>query len=714
MQLVIRNYAFLRQKKLIRLVLGHNQGLKLEPNAFAGLFNLKLVLLDHCNLKESILSENFLQPLLSLETLDLFGNKIERLQPGLFFSKLTKLKQLKLKLNQIGRLCEEDLAGFRGKYFTLLDLHSNRLGRMYDEEFDINSCGNPFRGVAIDTLDLSSNGFNLNTTRQFFKAIQGTPIAHLKFSGHIGKGFSHNNLPDPSENTFEGLVNSSVEIFDMSNNFIFALERAVFSPLKAAKIINVSKNKINQIKMNAFHGLHRHLRMLNLSYNLIGEVRSHTFTSLTELIVLDLSFNHIGVLGYNSFSGLPKLRALYLTGNSLRGLGFPALLPNLEYLYLNDNRLTSLSGISNFSMNCIIVDVTDNRLTNLEDYYVILNKFKNLQRFFYSSNLVKWCTLNGNVTVPTENSLQMLDLHDSSLQIIWEQRKCLDMFDHLASLLVLSLSFNSLVTLPEGIFRGLSSVINLDLSYNALTYLQPDVLPASLARLDITNNFLATPDPTIFQSLLFLNLEGNRFYCDCKLEGFLKWLNETNVTIVGPPEEYRCEFPAPLQNLLLLNYTTIVQPCEQDDEQAVQGIKFALFLLSALLILTFIVSGIIYARFRGKIFIVYKKIVGRVLTGPKPAPTVEDVQYDVFLCFSNSDYWWVEAALLNKLDNQFSEKNIFHCCFEARDFLPGEDHLSNIRDAIWGSRKTVCIISNEFLKGRTSFVWSVLPVKRLY
>ncbi|GLD59550.1 toll-like receptor 5 [Lates japonicus] len=65
---------------------------------------------------------------------------------------------------------------------------------------------------------------------------------------------------------------------------------------------------------------------------------------------------------------------------------------------------------------------------------------------------------------------------------------------------------------------------------------------------------------------------------------------------------------------------------------------------------------------------------------------------------SNSDYGWVEAALLNKLDNQFSEENIFHCCFEARDFLPGEDHLSNIREAIWGSRKTVCIISKEFLK----------------
>ncbi|KAM6906828.1 toll-like receptor 5 [Lycodopsis pacificus] len=644
-QLVIRNNSFLRQRRLKKLVLGFNIGLRMEPGSFEGLFNLQQLFLDYCDLADSILADSYLQPLLSLETLDLFGNKIVRVRPGLFFSRLSKFTQLNLKLNQIERLCEDDLVGFRGKYFKLLNLQSNNFYTSYSEGFDWESCGNPFRGMAFKTLDLSSNGFRMNTARQFFKAIEGTPIDHLLFSGHIGKGFSYDNLPDPDKSTFQGLVNSSVTILDLSKNRIFALQEAFLSPLKDAIIIDISMNKINQINRNAFAGLQGHLRLLNLSSNLLGEIYSHTFTNLMDLRVLDLSNNHIGALGDKAFSGLPKLRALYLTGNSLRDLGSPAPLPNLEYLLLSDNKLKSLRKIVALGKNSIHVDVADNRLTDLEDVYDIFTNFNHLKNFFYGGNSIKWCTPSPKVTVPRSNSLQVLDLHDSSLHTIWAQGKCLDLFDNLENLLGLNLSLNSLATLPQGIFRGLGSIIEIDLSSNALTYLQPDIFPIGLKRLDISNNFLASPDPAILRSLSFLSLAANRFHCDCSLESFAKWLNTTNVTFLSPIEEY---------------------------------------------------SGIVYARLRGRIFIIYKKILGRVLEGPKPP--VDEVQHDAFLCFSDNDYGWVEAALLKKLDNQFSEENLFRCCFEARDFLPGEDHLSNIRDAIWGSRKTVCVVSKEFLK----------------
>ncbi|XP_051266016.1 toll-like receptor 5 [Dicentrarchus labrax] len=556
--LVIRNNAFNRQRHLRRLVLGFNVGLKLEPEAFVGLSSLQNLHLYYCSLQDSILMENYLEPLSSLETLDLFGNKINRLKPSMFFANMSNLKDLNLQLNRIDKMCESDLVGFQGKNFRVLNLDSVHLKAMSSVGFDWQKCGNPFRGMSFQTLDLSHNGFSVGKSKQFFRAIEGTKISHLRLSGHMGKGFSFNNLPDPDRSTFEGLSNSSVLSLDLSKNRIFALQQGVFSPLKEVAIIDVSQNRVNQIHRNAFEGLQGHLKMLNLSHNLLGEIYSYTFASLTNLHVLDLSHNHIGALGYGSFSGLPNLKALHLTGNSLRDLGFPASLPSLDYLLLKDNKLTSssVSGITRFASNIVHLNIQDNRLTNLGDVYTFLTRLKRLQRLLYGGNTIRWCTLSREV--PAIGLLQVLDLHSSSLQSVWSQGRCLNLFDNLGHMIGVDLSFNTLQSLPQGIFKGLTSVVEMDLSSNTLTYLQPDVLPKSLKVLNLSNNFIASPDPATFRSLSFLDLKMNRFRCDPNLKSFLTWLNKTNVTLLSPAEELKCEFPSGFYNVPLLDYSAQV------------------------------------------------------------------------------------------------------------------------------------------------------------
>lgn len=699
--LVIRSNAFLRQTKLRVLVLGSNRSLRLEPRAFAGLFRLQQLFLDYCDLSDSVLAGSYLEPLWSLQELNLFANKITTLHPGLFFSKLTFFTELNLKLNPMKRMCESDLGGFHGKHFRYLNLDSTHLIRMRNEAFDWEECGNPFRRISFGTLDLSRHGLDLTTLRRFFKAIQGTPIEHLILCGHIGQDFSQKHLLDPEEGMFEGLNSSGIQILELSGNRIFALKDAVFRPLGDMRILDISRNKINRIQTRAFDGLGPHLEQLNLSSNLLGEIYEDTFASLDKLEVLDLSHNHIGALGSNAFSGLPKLRGLVLTGNSLRNLGFPAALPSLELLWLGDNKLKSLAGVFDLATNSTYLDVTDNRLGTLLDVYMVLSRFRRLEFFMFGGNFIKWCGRRGISPVPRINSLKVLDLHDSSLQMIWTQGECLDLFHHLNNLRGLNLSFNALERLPRGVFAGLSSVQEIDLSFNALTYLRSDTFPASLKLLHLSGNFLASPEPGIFQTLQLVDLEGNRFHCDCHLEAFLAWLNVSRVIHLSPVAGYTCTFPAALRNLPLLSYSRGVEPCEVDDEESTRGLRFALFVLSSSLVATAVLCGAAYARLRGHIFIAYKKMVRRVVDDPNPAATSDEWQYDVFLCFSSHDYRWVEAAVLKKLDSQLSG-NSFRCCFEARDFLPGEDHLSNIRDAIWSSRKTLCIVSNAFLKGRAT------------
>lgn len=555
--LVIRNEAFGRLRHLRSLVLGSNPGLRLEPRAFAGLSSLQVLHLDHCSLDGSILSESYLEPLASLETLNLFGNSIKGVRASAFFGNLTKLRFLNLKLNSMESLCEGDLEGFRGRHFGALDVSSVQLRAMSDPRFDWKTCGNPFKGMSFQTLDLSHNGFGVAKSKRFFSAVEGTKISHLKLSGYMGKGFSFDNLPDPDNSTFQGLRNSSVLTLDLSKGRIFALRQGVFSWLREVTSVDLSQNRVNQIHRKAFDGLEGHLKVLNLSHNLLGEVYAHTFASLSSLEVLDLSHNHIGVLGYGSFRGLPKLEALFLTGNSLPGLGFPSPLPRLQYLLLGDNKLSSASGLAPFAGNIQYLDVKGNRLTDLGDVHVFLDQLSQLQTLLYGGNAIRWCSLRQNLSAAAGNKLHTLDLHGTSLQAVWSEGRCLGVFDGLGQVVDLDLSSNALRTLPPGLFKGLTSVVKMDLSSNALTYLRPDVLPKSLRKLDLSNNFIAAPEPAALRSLSHLDLASNRFRCDLNLRSFLTWLNQTSVTFLSPTDRLRCEFPLRLYNVPLLEYSSL-------------------------------------------------------------------------------------------------------------------------------------------------------------
>ncbi|KAL1020753.1 hypothetical protein UPYG_G00004190 [Umbra pygmaea] len=556
--LIIRNNTFERLANLTVLHLGNNKDLQIETDAFVGLSNLRNLSLYRCDLTESILQGDYLRPLVSLETLDLYGNRLKRIQPALYFVNMIHFQELNVKLNRIESICEEDLLGFQGKHFHFLNMNSVYLNGMTETGFDWKRCGNPFRNMSIEKLDLSLNGLNVDKAKLLFNAMQGTHIHYLILEhSNMGKSFGFNTNKDPNQQTFEGLKNSGVKLLDLSKSFIFALQYAVFSPLKELKNITLAHNQINQIHRGAFFGL-ENVQSLNLSSNLLGEIYSYTFDNLPNILQLDLSYNHIGALGYQAFSGLPNLLILDLTGNSIRNLyGSPAPLPNLQHLRLADNKITSLYGLWDFVNTVVILNVQNNRLTNLEDVYIVLAKFKHIEHFWYGNNFIQWCNLQSNISVPLINSLKLLELRNIALQSIWSRGKCLEVFENLGKLLSLDLSFNSLQSLPDGIFNGLVSLEEMDLSFNSLTYLQTDIFPRSLNVLDMSHNFLASPDPATFHSLRLINLFNNRFQCDCHLKDFLMWLNGTNVTFLDPGvAEFSCEFPADLHGVSLLNFSS--------------------------------------------------------------------------------------------------------------------------------------------------------------
>ncbi|XP_072549731.1 toll-like receptor 5 [Salminus brasiliensis] len=695
-RLVLKNNAFIGLSRLLELDLGFNHFLQLEPKAFSGLYNLQKLFLTQCNLNDSILSGDYLKPLVSLEGLALDTNAIKRVQPARFFLNMTKFHALDLSYNWIDSICEDDLFAFQGKHFTLLKLTNIKLTDMDQFWSKWDQCGNPFKNMSMTLLDLSLNSFRVEMALLFFKAIRGTRIhiLILNQSSSLGKSVGNNFFKDPDQHTFKDLAGSGVKVFDLSKCRIFALTYSLFRHLPDLEEVLLASNAINQIDNNAFLGM-AHLRMLNLSYNLLDKIDSRTFSNLPSLEVLDLSYNNLRILLRDSFSGLPNLIYLDLTDNSLQNLHTMAKLPQLKELFLGNNKIRSLYGLSDSIRNATVLHLAYNKLTNAEDIYAILEEFPNLEGLSVEGNIFLWCFHNRKHSVSPSNKLQLLNLRMTGLQNIWSQGLCLDVFDNLHQLQVLLLQNNYMQTLPKDIFKGLTSLHYLDLSFNSLTYIPSGIFPESLRTLNLAFNHLGSVDPQALSNLTSISLDRNRFLCDCGLRDFQKWLNQTSVEFITPVEDLMCEFPQEQRGVPLVHSVFCV---DAEDEESAEMLRLALFICCTTFILIIILSAVVFVRLRGYCFKLYRKVIISFVDGSPKLPGDEGFLYDVYLCFSSNDIRWVEKALLKNLDTQFSEQNHFRCCFEARDFLPGEDHLSNMRNAVWNSKKILCVVSREFLK----------------
>ncbi|NWY59100.1 TLR5 protein, partial [Chionis minor] len=675
--------AFRNLPNLRVLDLGFNMILQLDLDAFVGLSSLTVLRLFQNDLGDSILEERYFQDLSSLEELDLSGNQITKLQPHPLFYNLRVLKTVNLKFNLISNLCESNLTSFRGKHFLFFSLSSNNLYKT--DKMAWAKCPNPFRNITFNSLDLSNNGWSTENIQYFCTAIKGTQIGSLIFSSHImGSGFGFSNLKNPDNDTFAGLARSDLRLFDISNGYIFSLNSLIFQNLGNLELLNLFKNKINQIQRQAFFGL-GNLKILNLSSNLLGELYDYTFEGLHSVMCIDLQQNHIGMIGDKSFSKLVSLKIIDLRDNAIKKL--PSF-PHLTTAFLGDNKLMSIFG-TKIAATYLILE--RNWLSNLGDLYILF-QVPDVQYIFLKQNRFSYCVKSDNVI--ENNQLIYMDLGENMLQLVWETDSCLDVFGALSKLQVLHLNNNYLSSLPQEIFRGLTSLKGLNLASNLLTHLSPGLFPQSLTNLNLSGNQLFSPEPEVFMTLSVLDITHNKYVCDCTLKSLLVWLNETNVTLAGSPSDRYCVYPPAFVGVPLASLT--YDSCDEDELQ--QTLRFSVFIFTSVTLLMLLMAVTIFTQCRGICFVWYKTIQKKLIDSHPQVADKSEYRYDAYLCYSKNDFEWVQNCLLKRLDSQYFDKNRFTLCIEERDFLPGEQHINNIRDAIWNSRKTICIVTRQFLK----------------
>ncbi|XP_052813820.1 interleukin-1 receptor accessory protein-like [Mya arenaria] len=81
------------------------------------------------------------------------------------------------------------------------------------------------------------------------------------------------------------------------------------------------------------------------------------------------------------------------------------------------------------------------------------------------------------------------------------------------------------------------------------------------------------------------------------------------------------------------------------------------------------------------------------------------IEYDVFISYSSDDLKWTKDVLFSKLDAMG-----YNVCIDFKDFMPGLPIAENIMDSIYKSKKTIVLMSGNFLKS----MWGQFELQQVH
>uniref|UniRef100_A0A8C3Y362 TIR domain-containing protein n=1 Tax=Catharus ustulatus TaxID=91951 RepID=A0A8C3Y362_CATUS len=480
-------------------------------------------------------------------------------------------------------------------------------------------------------------------------------------------------------------------------NRILVAGAGAFDNTPALRQLRLDVNGLARLHRAALRGL-RDLRHLRLDNNLLTDLLPGSFADLQQLEDLNLRNNRVAVLFPGAFKGLDHLKILDLGGNNLRYLApkaFQGLL-QLSRLYLDRNRLLEVRA-DTFQLvqgTLGVLDLSANELHYPSRHLQQLPPFRYLHNL-YDLKLQAQQPYGMHV-VPQHffqglTALRSLYLSQNSLSAIPA-----DAFDDLAQLQYLTLadSNGGMGHLPAGIFKNLSKLRSLNLESAGLRSLGPEVFGnlTQLKELRLAKNELRALDVTLATSLpalRYLDLRKCPLSCSCANAWLPGWLAR-----------------GPVQVVYLYNYTcgemggaSVYLHCF-DTHVCYLDMGRYLFAGTAPAVLLLLVLPLLhhrgYWRLRYQLFLLRAWARGRWRREQRR------YTYDTFVSYNSGDERWVLEELVPEL-----ERGALRLCLHHRDFCPGRAIVDNIVDAVYNSRHTVCVVSRGYLRSE----WCSLEIQ---
>lgn len=289
----------------------------------------------------------------------------------------------------------------------------------------------------------------------------------------------------------------------LRQNLIQEINLDSFRPLVSLRELDVSSNAIHAIHVNSFEGLQA-LTVLNLSGNHLDQLKHEWFQSLSNLTVLDLSHNRIRALNNVVFWSLHHLVNLHLDHNSISSMGLLSLkgLDSLRYLNVSHNHIPSIqAGTLRPTPDLEVVDISHNPLLGLHEAFRHGHNIRQL----YASHLYRLSRLSKEAFVGLDSVQEVLMTNCPALETVESGA-----LSPLVAVRKLDLRFNNFTTLPTGSFD-------------------------SLVRMER------------------IRLNGNPWFCDCRLYWLLLWLRDNVRAHLLSPSETLCTRPLNLSDVTLLD-----------------------------------------------------------------------------------------------------------------------------------------------------------------
>ncbi|XP_078123628.1 uncharacterized protein LOC144528721 [Sander vitreus] len=497
----------------------------------------------------------------------------------------------------------------------------------------------------------------------------------------------------------------------LENNLLTKVPDDIRS-LSSLEILNIGINTISELSCEDFTNTTR-LRELYLHTNHIAKLERCVFESLNDLKVLDMSDNLLWTFGDAFKIGLKKLEYLDLSNNFVLLLdkGDFQSLGSLKHLdvvskHIGRVKRKAFDGLNNLSNLSVSLPLEfENKFRGLQQLenlttYFIIDGFKgpqpNYYKDFFHLKSMKILTVicKGSHTgypfdIPTEMLQAMKHLEDFTAENFYISAPDVDTFQYNSQLKSLTIRQTDLSDLDPGLFQPMPQLQVLDFSETKIKSLdflfQADL--SALRCLKLSGNEITMINETVFQflpALTYLDLQNNPFTCDCSNAGFIQWVKNNNQIQVVNAYQYTCSFPAAEQGNKLLDFDIL--SCWMD-------VSFLCFISSTCLVILTLLASFIYHFLRWQLAYTYNLFLAFLYDSKKRNAGAHH-RYDAFISYNVHDEAWVYQEMLPVLEGEQG----WRLCLHHRDFQPGKPIVENITDAVYGSRKTICVITRRYLQ----------------